>query len=90
MEIRILEMGAAKMVQFSLDTNAQQQTSLAYFTNISICGNGIRELSINEQCDDGNIANGDGCGDQCIVGDFWSCSGDMDNSISNCDYEGPI
>ena len=30
MEIRILEMGAVKMVQFSLDTNAQHQASLAY------------------------------------------------------------
>ena len=30
MEIGILEMGAAKMVKFNLDTNAQQQASLAY------------------------------------------------------------
>ena len=30
-----------------------------------ICGNGI--ISINEQCDDGNIVNGDGCSSSCTT-----------------------
>lgn len=29
------------------------------------CGNGV--VDADEQCDDGNIANGDGCSDQCLL-----------------------
>ena len=32
--------------------------------NQPVCGNGIKEGS--EQCDDGNLVNGDGCNNQCI------------------------
>lgn len=34
-------------------------------TNISVCGNGVREGT--EQCDDGNTADGDGCSRICIL-----------------------
>ena len=36
------------------------------------CGNGIIEET--EECDDGNLKNGDGCGDQCIVESGWGCA----------------
>ena len=41
------------------------------------CGDGMRSLL--EECDDGNVVNGDGCSDQCIVEEtgnlsaFWDC-----------------
>jgi cysteine-rich repeat protein len=34
-------------------------------TNISVCGNGFKEGT--EQCDDGNLLNGDGCSKLCIL-----------------------
>ncbi len=33
--------------------------------NLQICGNGMKEG--NEQCDDGNLNNGDGCSSTCIL-----------------------
>ncbi|RMD77038.1 DUF4215 domain-containing protein [Candidatus Dojkabacteria bacterium] len=30
-----------------------------------VCGNGIVDSSVNEECDDGNIYNGDGCSSNC-------------------------
>lgn len=37
------------------------------------CGNGIYESSLGEACDDGNIANGDGCSALCNVEYPWYC-----------------
>ncbi len=34
---------------------------------VSVCGNGILETPIGEQCDDGGTANGDGCSSTCHV-----------------------
>ncbi len=31
------------------------------------CGNGIREATVGEQCDDGNTVPGDGCSDTCTL-----------------------
>ena len=47
MEIRILEMGAAKMVKFSLDTNAQHQTSLAYLLIQTSAETGLLKMMSN-------------------------------------------
>jgi len=38
---------------------------------ILVCGNGI--IEIGEECDDGNLDNGDGCDSSCNVEDGWSC-----------------
>ena len=38
----------------------------------SACSNGWRELG--EECDDGNYADGDGCGRSCAVEMGWACS----------------
>jgi cysteine-rich repeat protein len=35
------------------------------------CGNGMREES--EECDDGNVEAGDGCGPDCAVEEGWYC-----------------
>ena len=32
---------------------------------VNVCGNGIVEAAIGEQCDDGNLVNGDGCSRDC-------------------------
>src|SRR5688500_19124048 len=37
----------------------------SYFLHVSLiapgCGNDVLDAPLNEQCDDGNVANGDGC-----------------------------
>ena len=38
------------------------------------CGDG--DLDTGETCDDGGVASGDGCSDQCGVESGWSCSGE--------------
>ena len=37
------------------------------------CGNGVYEPALNEICDDGNVANGDGCNYFCQVEFGWVC-----------------
>jgi cysteine-rich repeat protein len=38
-----------------------------------ICGNGI--ITLGEECDDGNVADSEGCSSQCRVEVGWSCAG---------------
>ena len=45
----------------------------------AVCGDGVVEGA--EQCDDGDVANGDGCSASCMVEDGWSCN---DASPSMC------
>jgi cysteine-rich repeat protein len=40
---------------------------------VEICGDGI--ITASEQCDDGNVAGGDGCSASCLVEPGWSCVG---------------
>lgn len=45
------------------------------------CGNGIHDSIIDsssEQCDDGNISNGDGCSDTCQIENIHSCTTSSD------------
>ncbi|GAI18334.1 unnamed protein product, partial [marine sediment metagenome] len=44
-----------------------------------VCGNGI--LEGDEVCDDGNITNGDGCSDSCLIESGWICD---ENEPSVC------
>jgi cysteine-rich repeat protein len=41
--------------------------------NALVCGNGLVEAGNNEQCDDGNVAAGDGCDDACQLEDIPGC-----------------
>lgn len=38
-----------------------------------LCGNGILEQILGEDCDDGNKLNGDGCSNLCKVESGWDC-----------------
>ena len=38
-----------------------------------LCGDGIIEISNNEQCDDHNYLNYDGCSSTCQVEKYWDC-----------------
>lgn len=37
------------------------------FYNASFCGDGTKDSNKGEQCDDGNMTNGDGCSNACIT-----------------------
>jgi len=49
---------------------------------IDPCGNGFRLES--EACDDGNLADGDGCSGTCTVERGWTCDGGSSSSIDVC------
>lgn len=38
----------------------------------NVCGDGV--VNSNEQCDDGNSVLGDGCDDNCVVEEGWTCT----------------
>jgi len=49
-----------------------------------ICGNGI--IQLGEQCDDGNLVNGDGCSSSCIIETFGAVCGNNITEIGEtCD-----
>jgi cysteine-rich repeat protein len=48
----------------------------------SVCGNGVVEAG--ETCDDGNVANSDGCTAACLVQAGFSCTGVPSTCIPNC------
>ncbi|CAD8123591.1 unnamed protein product [Paramecium sonneborni] len=47
----------------------------------SQCGNAI--YTNDEECDDGNLLNGDGCSNQCTIEFNWFCNNTI-NKLSNC------
>lgn len=51
-------------------------------TGVGICGNGIIEEG--EECDDGNLMDGDGCSPECKVEPGWSCSGEPSVCVNLC------
>lgn len=60
--------------------------STTYFITLlknDACGNGIR-FSVAEQCDDRNLANGDGCSSTCTIEAGWTCSGGSPTSPDKC------
>ena len=55
-----------------------------------ICGDGA--LDLGEQCDDGNMSDGDGCSSVCVVEDGWVCNdpvppGTGSNVIADYSFE---
>ncbi|XP_022085118.1 pappalysin-1-like [Acanthaster planci] len=51
-------------------------SSLRHRHGQAFCGNGHRERSNKEECDDGNTVDGDGCSLDCKVEDFYDCKGE--------------
>jgi len=44
------------------------------YSTAGICGDGILETSLGEQCDDGDFDSGDGCSSICQVESGWECT----------------
>ena len=40
---------------------------------VAVCGDGILNAPEGEQCDDGNLDPGDGCGSTCLLDQGWIC-----------------
>ena len=51
-----------------------------------ICGDGITVKTTAGKCDDGNIWNGDGCSEICLIEIGWVCGGGTLTTIDTC-YE---
>ena len=62
------------------DTNQVDAGAVYFFPNTS-CGNG-GPLDAGEQCDDGNLVNGDGCDSNCT---FTSCGNGVVTAPEQCD-----
>lgn len=61
--------------------------------NGSVCGNGVLNATCGEQCDDGNIANGDSCSSTCQTTSPVVCGNavcDVGENFSNCPADCPV
>ncbi|MBK8156762.1 MAG: DUF4215 domain-containing protein [Streptococcus sp.] len=47
-------------------------TSTNQDTCFELCNDGV--ITMSEQCEDGNIVNGDGCGASCTIETGWTCT----------------
>eukprot|EP01062_Namystynia_karyoxenos_P001242 TRINITY_DN10426_c0_g1_i2.p1 TRINITY_DN10426_c0_g1~~TRINITY_DN10426_c0_g1_i2.p1 ORF type:complete len:1002 (+),score=286.59 TRINITY_DN10426_c0_g1_i2:80-3007(+) len=54
------------------------------------CGDGKVDLDNQEQCDDGNLANGDGCSAVCRVEGGWRCVGTAGNGTGQTSSCSPV
>ncbi len=67
---------SSSVSQQNVQTCSYQCSNGACITQSSVCGNGI--LETGEQCDDGNLVNGDGCSSSCVI-EFNSTNGIVTN-----------
>lgn len=44
------------------------------YAEAGICGDGVLDTGLSEQCDDGNPGSGDGCSNLCQVESGWECT----------------
>jgi cysteine-rich repeat protein len=70
-------------IQTSVGWSGWSQQALVGKT-LSVCGNGYREWSDSEECDDGNTINQDGCNSNCTVTLGWSCNQVAGKSADTC------
>jgi cysteine-rich repeat protein len=50
-----------------------------------ICGDGVIDTDLGEECDDGNVADGDGCDSVCAVEPGYVCTGEPSVCVWACD-----
>ena len=50
-----------------------------------VCGNGVVEPDYGEECDDENVAPGDGCSQDCIVEITAGCGNGVREATEDCD-----
>ena len=55
------------------------------FRAVNVCGNDFSESQNNEECDDGNLTNGDGCSDACLIEFVGSVTGTITQVTFNSD-----
>jgi cysteine-rich repeat protein len=48
-------------------------THCTFACTIAACGDGVLTAALGEECDDGNLADGDGCSAACAVELGWNC-----------------
>ncbi|CAI2359689.1 unnamed protein product [Moneuplotes crassus] len=48
-----------------------------------VCGDGKKQSSIREECDDGNLVDWDGCHQDCTIEAYYKCTG-SDGYLSQC------
>lgn len=90
----LVETGAAYEYKFSNTVKANSNYVSRRFTDdggvdyvvraskeVPACGNGV--VSVDEQCDDGNVVPGDGCSEKCSVEAGFSCFTDT-SGLSFC------
>lgn len=52
---------------------------------LQVCGDGV--IHGTEQCDDGNLIDGDGCSSACEVETQWKCVSATAGGVSSCYYD---
>ena len=55
---------------------------MLHFPDVAACGDGV--VVSGEECDDGNVDDGDGCSADCRVETGWSCTGAPSRCESSC------
>jgi cysteine-rich repeat protein len=80
------EMGFPGVVLLSSTAFALDGTELSPL----ICGDGITQKELEEECDDANTLDGDGCSSDCIVERDWHCFHcQIEDSLCNGTENGP-
>jgi cysteine-rich repeat protein len=53
--------------------NKVSQYAVKVTPDATICGDGFADVENGEQCDDGNLVDGDGCDKICVIEKFYKC-----------------
>jgi cysteine-rich repeat protein len=51
---------------------------------VSLCSNGVINAANGEECDDGNLTDGDGCSSVCAEESGWTCTGEPSVCSEGC------
>lgn len=67
-------------------TEGIHSPSVSFSLSMNVCGDGLK--GADEECDDGNLNNGDGCSQYCTVEEKFHCveeSGSMFFAFHKCE-----